>query len=189
MSTLWNTGSLLFLAAGIPKQHITLLHCTTAYPAPLDEVNLKAMCHLQQAFGTKVGYSDHTLGIEVPIAAVALGATLIEKHITLDRTMEGPDHQASLEPHEWKAMVTAIRQVEKALSGSGCKEVTPSEWKNRAAARKSIVARTMIRRGELFSAENLTVKRPGTGLSPMLWDSVLGQPAKRDFQEDELIEL
>jgi sialic acid synthase SpsE len=152
----------------------------------LDEVNLKAMCHLQQAFGTKVGYSDHTLGIEVPIAAVALGATLIEKHITLDRTMEGPDHQASLEPHEWKAMVTAIRQVEKALSGSGC---TPSEWKNRAAARKSIVARTMIRRGELFSAENLTVKRPGTGLSPMLWDSVLGQPAKRDFQEDELIEL
>jgi N,N'-diacetyllegionaminate synthase len=147
------------------------------------------MLHIQHEFGTKVGYSDHTLGIEVPIAAVALGATMIEKHFTLDKSMEGPDHKASLEPCELKAMVSAIRNIEKALSGSGLKEVSPSEQKNIAIARKSIVAIKKIHQGEIFSEENIGVKRPGTGVSPMQWDEVIGKSAVRDFEEDELITI
>ena len=179
----------VFTHAGINKENITILHCNTEYPTPMKDVNLKAMLHIQEVFGTKVGYSDHTLGIEVPIAAVALGAGVIEKHFTLDKTMEGPDHKASLEPKELKAMVEAIRNIEKALSGSGYKEISPSESKNKEIARKSIVAKTNIKKGEAFSEQNLTVKRPGNGVNPMLWDEVLGKKAKRDFNEDELIEL
>lgn len=179
----------VFTHAGINKENITILHCNTEYPTPMKDVNLKAMLHIQEVLGTKVGYSDHTLGIEVPIAAVALGAGVIEKHFTLDKTMEGPDHKASLDPRELKAMVEAIRNIEKALSGSGYKEVSPSESKNREIARKSIVAKTNIKKGEAFSEQNLTVKRPGNGVNPMLWDNVLGKKAKRDFKEDELIEL
>ncbi len=179
----------VFTHAGINEENITILHCNTEYPTPMKDVNLKAMLHIQEVLGTKVGYSDHTLGIEVPIAAVALGAGLIEKHFTLDKTMEGPDHKASLDPRELKAMVEAIRNIEKALSGSGYKEVSPSESKNREIARKSIVAKTNIKKGEAFSEQNLTVKRPGNGVNPMLWDNVLGKKAKRDFKEDELIEL
>lgn len=179
----------VFLSAGIPKENITILHCNTEYPTPMEDVNLKAMLQIQQEFGTKVGYSDHTLGIEVPIAAVALGATIIEKHFTLDKTMEGPDHKASLEPKELKAMVKAIRNIEKAISGSGNKEVTESELKNIAIARKSIVAKRNIEKGELLTEENITVKRPGTGISPMQWDEVIGKRADMNFREDELIEL
>lgn len=179
----------VFTNAGINMENITILHCNTEYPTPMEDVNLKAMLHLQHVFGTEVGYSDHTLGIEVPIAAVALGATMIEKHFTLDKSMEGPDHKASLEPGELKAMVSAIRNIEKALSGSGLKEVSPSEQKNIAIARKSIVAIKKIHKGEIFSEENIGVKRPGTGISPMQWDEVIGKTAVRDFEEDELIEL
>lgn len=179
----------VFTHAGINKENIVILHCNTEYPTPMKDVNLKAMLHIQEVLGTKVGYSDHTLGIEVPIAAVALGAGVIEKHFTLDKTMEGPDHKASLEPKELKAMVEAIRNIEKALSGSGYKEVSLSESKNREIARKSIVAKTNIKKGEAFSEQNLTVKRPGNGVNPMLWDNVLGKKAKRNFKEDELIEL
>jgi len=179
----------VFLSKDIQKENIIILHCNTEYPTPMEDVNLKAMLHIQKEFGTKVGYSDHTLGIEVPIAAVALGASVIEKHITLDKTMEGPDHKASLEPQELKAMVLAIRNIEKALSGSGYKEISPSELKNREIARKSIVAKHKIKKGDIFTEQNLTVKRPGNGISPMLWDKVLGQKATRDFKEDELIEI
>ena len=174
---------------GIRKDNITVLHCNTEYPTPMKDVNLKAMLHIKNELGVRVGYSDHTLGIEVPIAAVALGAEVIEKHITLDRTMEGPDHKASLEPDELKAMVKAIRNIEDALSGSGIKEPSPSEKKNLVIARKSIIALKAIAKGEFLTEKNLTVKRPGTGLSPMQWDSVLGTAAIRDFNEDELIEL
>ncbi len=169
-------------------EDIRLLHCNTEYPTPFEDVNLNAMKTMREAFGCEVGYSDHTRGIEVPIAAAALGATVIEKHFTLDRTMEGPDHKASLEPDELAAMVQGIRHIEKAL-GSGIKEPSPSEKKNIAVARKSIVASRPIRQGEVFSEENLAVKRPGTGISPMKWNDVLGNRAKRDFEEDELIEL
>jgi len=179
----------VFTNAGVHKENITILHCNTEYPTPIEDVNLKAMLHIQHEFGTKVGYSDHTLGIEVPIAAVALGATVIEKHFTLDKTMQGPDHKASLEPDELKAMVSAIRNIEKALSGSGLKEVSPSEQKNIAIARKSIVAIKKIHKGEIFSEENIGVKRPGTGISPMQWDEVIGKTAVRDFEEDELITI
>ena len=179
----------VFTNAGVHKENITILHCNTEYPTPIEDVNLKAMLHIQHEFGTKVGYSDHTLGIEVPIAAVALGATVIEKHFTLDKSMEGPDHKASLEPGELKAMVSAIRNIEKALSGSGLKEVSPSEQKNIAIARKSIVAIKKIHQGEIFSEENIGVKRPGTGISPMQWDKVIGKTAVRDFEEDELITI
>ena len=144
---------------------------------------------LRKEFGVEVGYSDHTKGIEVPIAAVALGATVIEKHFTLDRNMEGPDHKASLEPDELKAMVSAIRNIEKAVGGDGTKHVSESEKKNIAIARKSIVAACDIKAGEVFTEQNLTVKRPGNGISPMRWEEVLGQKAKKDFNEDELIEL
>lgn len=179
----------VFTEAGISKENIIILHCNTEYPTPMDDVNLKAMLHIQEVFGTEIGYSDHTLGIEVPIAAVALGASIIEKHFTLDKTMIGPDHSASLEPDELKAMVSAIRNLEKALSGSGMKEVSPSEQKNMAIARKSIVATKEIHKGELFTEDNIGVKRPGTGISPMKWDEVVGCKAKRDFEPDELIEF
>ncbi|MBM0651458.1 N-acetylneuraminate synthase [Capnocytophaga genosp. AHN8471] len=174
---------------GINKDKITILHCNTEYPTPMEDVNLRAMLHIQQELGVPIGYSDHTLGIEVPIAAVALGATVIEKHFTLDKTLPGPDHKASLEPEELKAMVIAIRNIEKAIGGSGLKEVSKSEVKNKPIARKSIVATKTIKKGDLFSAENLTVKRPGTGISPMQWDEVIGKIAKKDFEEDDLIEL
>ena len=173
---------------GLSKENLTLLHCNTEYPTPFEDVNLKAMDTLHKEFGVEVGYSDHTRGIEVPIAAVALGATVIEKHFTLNRNMPGPDHKASLEPNELKAMVSAIRNIEKAL-GNSEKKVSDSERKNIAIARKSIVAATNIRKGEILTEENLTVKRPGTGISPMRWEEVLGTTAVRDFQEDELIEI
>ncbi|WP_297962930.1 N-acetylneuraminate synthase [uncultured Anaerovibrio sp.] len=179
-------------AIDVLKKHgagkITLLHCTTNYPTPMDDVNLRAMLTLEKECGCAVGYSDHTQGIEVPIAAVAMGATVIEKHFTLDRNMDGPDHKASLEPDELKAMVSAIRNVEKAM-GDGNKVPSPSEMANIAVVRKSIIAAKDIRAGEIFSEENLTTKRPGTGINPMRWNEVLGQKAKRDFAEDELIEL
>ena len=168
--------------------NIKLLHCNTEYPTPFEDVNLTAMQTMHRAFGLDVGYSDHTKGIEVPIAAAALGATVIEKHFTLDRNMEGPDHKASLEPDELKAMVDSIRHIEKAL-GNGIKTRSPSEKKNLAVARKSIVAKKSIKAGETLTEENITVKRPGTGISPMRWFDVLGSKAARDFAEDELIEL
>ncbi len=169
-------------------EDITVLHCTTEYPTPFSDVNLKAMETIKNKFNVKVGYSDHTKGIEVPIAAVAMGATVIEKHFTLDKNMEGPDHKASLEPEELKAMVDAIRNIELAL-GTGVKEPAPSEIKNINIARKSIIAKCDIKAGEVFTEENLTVKRPGDGISPMKWYDVLGKVASRDFVEDELIEL
>ena len=173
---------------GLTKDQITILHCNTEYPTPFEDVNLRAMQTIKERFGTQVGYSDHTRGIEVPIAAVSLGATVIEKHFTLDRNMPGPDHKASLEPDELKAMVSAIRNIEKAL-GSAEKKISDSERKNIAIARKSIVAATNIKKGEVLTEENITVKRPGTGISPMRWEEVLGTTAGRDFQEDELIVL
>lgn len=179
----------VLLQHGIPKEHITVLHCNTEYPTPMEDVNLNAMKHIRDEFGVNVGYSDHTNGIEVPIAAVALGATVIEKHFTLDRNLPGPDHKASLEPDELKAMISAIRNIEKAISGSGKKERSTSEAKNLDIARKSIIASKSIKKGDIFTTENITVKRPGTGISPMLWDEILGQKAKFDFQEDELIRL
>jgi N,N'-diacetyllegionaminate synthase len=174
--------------AGTPRANITILHCTTEYPTPAAEVNLRAMLSIQKAFGVEVGYSDHTRGIEVAIAAVALGASVIEKHFTLDRSLPGPDHQSSLEPEELKAMVAAIRNIEIAL-GDGIKHPTPSEARNKPVARKSLVASQVIRAGEPFTAENLTTKRPGTGISPMRWDEVVGRAASRDFMADELIQL
>jgi N,N'-diacetyllegionaminate synthase len=174
---------------GVAKENITILHCNTEYPTPMQDVNLKAMNSIGDLLGVKIGYSDHTQGIEVPIAAVALGATVIEKHFTLDRNLRGPDHKASLEPHELKAMVQAIRNIEKAISGSGIKTPSPSEQKNIVVARKSIVAARLIRKGELYTEENLTVKRPGNGISPMQWDVVIGQKAAKDFEPDELIEI
>jgi N,N'-diacetyllegionaminate synthase len=167
---------------------ITLLHCTTQYPTPYEDVNLKAMLTLRETFGCKVGYSDHTPGIEVPIAAVAMGATVIEKHFTLDRNMEGPDHKASLEPDELKQMVESIRNIERAL-GDGIKKPAPSEVENIVVARRSIIAARNIKKGEILTEENLTVKRPGNGISPMRWDDIIGTKAVRDFGEDELIEL
>ncbi|OFX37864.1 MAG: N-acetylneuraminate synthase [Bacteroidetes bacterium GWA2_32_17] len=179
----------ILIDAGTPKKNITVLHANTEYPTPFEDVNLLAMQTIGRTFDVKVGYSDHTNGIEVPIAAVALGACVIEKHFTLDRNMEGPDHKASLEPPELKAMVSAIRNIEKAMSGNGNKEPSNSEKKNIPIARKSIVAKTNIKKGEIFSENNLTVKRPGTGISPMLWHNVIGQKAQTDFQPDDLISL
>ena len=169
-------------------KEIKLLHCNTEYPTPFEDVNLKAMQAMHDEFHLEVGYSDHTKGIEVPIAAVALGATIIEKHFTLDRNMEGPDHKASLEPQELAEMVCCIRNIEKAL-GSGDKMPSPSEKKNIAVARKSIVAKSKIKAGDTLTEENITVKRPGTGISPMKWFEVLGTKAVKDFDEDELIIL
>lgn len=173
---------------GLTMDQISLLHCNTEYPTPMKDVNLKAMDDLKHEFGVKVGYSDHTKGIEVPIAAVAMGAQIIEKHFTLDHNMEGPDHKASLEPDELKAMVDAIRNIEMAI-GDGVKHVSESERKNIAIARKSIIAARAIKKGETLSEENLTVKRPGNGISPMKWKEVIGTVAVRDFKEDEVIEL
>ena len=191
MSTMEDIEAALqvFLSAGLERKDITILHCNTEYPTPFVDVNLKAMLSIGERFKTPIGYSDHTSGIEVPIAAVALGACVIEKHFTLDKNMEGPDHRASLEPHELKAMVEAIRNIEKAISGSGVKEPSPSEKKNIKIARKSIVASKRIKKGDLLTENNITTKRPGTGISPMKWDEVIGQSAFRNFEEDELIEL
>jgi N,N'-diacetyllegionaminate synthase len=174
--------------AGTPKDRITLLHCTSEYPTPMTHVNLRAMITMRDAFGVAVGYSDHTRGIEVAIAAVALGATVIEKHFTLDRSLPGPDHQASLEPHELATLVRAIRNIEQAM-GDGLKRPTKEELANAAAARKSVVAACPIRAGEVFSRANLTVKRPATGLSPMRWDEIIGRKAPRDFHTDEAVQL
>ena len=173
---------------GTARTKITVLHCTTEYPTPMAEVNLRAMQSIHAAFGVEVGYSDHTQGIEVAIAAVAMGAKVIEKHFTLDRNLPGPDHKASLEPVELKAMVTAIRNIEIAL-GDGIKHLTLGESKNKLVVHKSLVAATAIRAGECFTEANLTVKRPGTGISPMRWDEVIGRLAVRNFEVDELIEL
>lgn len=178
----------VLLNNGVTRDQITILHCNTEYPTPMCDVNLKAMHEIGNKFGVNIGYSDHTEGIEIPIAAVALGATVIEKHFTLDKTMEGPDHRASLEPDELKAMVKAIRNVELAL-GDGHKSVSLSECKNIEIARKSIVAACDIKKGEILTDANLTVKRPGNGISPMLWEQVVGTRAKRDYQEEEMIEL
>ncbi len=169
-------------------EDIRLLHCTTEYPAPFSDVNLRAMCAMKEHFGLEVGYSDHTKGIEVPIAAVAMGAQIIEKHFTLSCDMEGPDHKASLEPHELKQMIASIRNIEQAL-GNGIKAPAKSEKKNIAVARKSIVALADIKKGEILSEKNMTTKRPGNGISPMRWNEVIGTAAVRDFSEDELIEL
>ena len=174
--------------SGTSRANVTVMHCNTEYPTPMIDVNLKAMLSIRNSLGVEVGYSDHTLGIEVPVAAVALGATVIEKHFTLDRTLPGPDHRASLEPIELKAMVQSIRNVEKAM-GDGIKRASPSELKNKPIARKSIVAAMDINKGVRITEENITVKRPGTGISPMLWGEVLGKVAIRDFKSDELIEL
>jgi N,N'-diacetyllegionaminate synthase len=174
--------------AGTPRSLITVLHCTTEYPTPMDEVNLSAMQSIRAAFGVATGYSDHTAGIEVSIAAAALGATVIEKHFTLDKNLPGPDHKASLEPDELKSMVSAIRNIEVAL-GDGIKRLTPSEVRNKPVARKSLVASKAIKAGEILSADNITAKRPGTGVSPMSWDIVMGLKAVRDFSVDELIEI
>lgn len=190
MATIDEIGAALALLeqAGTPRDRITVLHCNTEYPTPMTDVNLRAMLTIRDTLGVAVGYSDHTTGIEVAIAAVALGATVIEKHFTLDRNLPGPDHQASLEPAELEAMVAAIRNIEIAL-GDGIKRPTPSEAKNKPVARKSLVASQTIKAGEVFSAQNITAKRPGTGISPMRWDEVMGRAAPRDFSADELIEL
>jgi len=177
----------VLMQSGTAPEAIMVLHCNTEYPTPFEDVNLRAMVTIKAAFpGIQVGYSDHTPGIEVPIAAVALGARVIEKHFTLDRNMEGPDHKASLEPGELKSMVTAIRNIEKAM-GNGIKKPSPSELKNKPIARKSIVAVRNIGKGETFIQENLGVKRPGTGISPMQWDEVVGKKALRNFNKDEII--
>ena len=174
--------------AGTSRDKMTVLHCTTEYPTPMADVNLRAMQNIKRTFGVEVGYSDHTSGVEVAVAAVALGATVIEKHFTLDRNLPGPDHKASLEPSELKAMVSAIRNIEVAL-GDGIKRLTQSEVKNKPIARKSLVAIQAIKAGDLFSEWNITTKRPGTGISPMQWDEVIGRTAHRNFAVDELIEL
>ena len=173
-------------SAGTKKENITVLHANTMYPTPMEDVNLKAMVTIGNTFDIAYGYSDHTLGIEVDIAAVALGATVIEKHFTLDKTMEGPDHKASLEPDELNAMVSAIRNIEKAL-GSSVKKPSKSEIPNIEIARKSIVASCHIKKGEVLSEENLAVKRPSNGINPMRWDEIIGTVASKDYSEDELI--
>jgi N,N'-diacetyllegionaminate synthase len=188
MSTIEDVDAAIKVLIDNGAGKITLLHCTTNYPTPMEDVNLKAMITLKERYRCSVGYSDHTNGIEVPIAAVAMGASVIEKHFTLDRSMSGPDHKASLEPNELKAMVDAIRNIELAL-GDGIKVPAESEMKNMNIARKSIIAAKPIKKGEILSDSNLTTKRPGTGISPMLWNSVLGTKAVRDFDEDELIEI
>ena len=178
----------VLIEAGVKKNDLTILHCNTDYPTPMKDVNLKSMVTIRDELEVKVGYSDHTLGIEIPVAAVALGAKVIEKHFTLDRKMLGPDHAASLEPDELKSMVSAIRNIDIAL-GDGFKKPSPSEEKNITIARKSIVAEKTIKKGEIFSEKNLAVKRPGTGISPMYWDEVIGKVADRNFLKDDLIKL
>lgn len=188
MSTLDDIRSAVSVLKDNGAGKLTILHCTTEYPTPFNDVNLKAMLTIKEEFGVEVGYSDHTPGIEVPIAATALGATVIEKHFTLDRNMEGPDHKASLEPDELKSMIISIRHIESAL-GDGIKQPAESEIKNMNVARKSIIARKNIKAGEVFTEENLTVKRPGDGISPMRWFDIIGRIASRDFGEDELIDI
>lgn len=173
---------------GIDRSSIVVLQCNTEYPTPMVDANLQAMVNIGRAFGVEMGYSDHTLGTEVAIAAVALGACVIEKHFTLDKSLPGPDHQASLEPNIFADMVRAIRNIESAM-GDGIKRPSASEMKNRPVARKSLVARNVIRAGEHFNVDNLTAKRPGTGISPMRWDEVIGRIAPRNFEPDEIIEL
>tara|TARA_B100000674_G_C37981726_1_gene982827 strand:- start:1671 stop:2684 length:1014 start_codon:yes stop_codon:yes gene_type:complete len=172
---------------GLSRTQITVLHCTTEYPAPPEEINLRAMNTIEQAFGVSVGYSDHTEGIAVPIAAVAMGARVIEKHLTLDRNLQGPDHKASLEPHQFTEMVKGIRTIECAL-GDGIKKPTHSEIPNKLVARKSLVASQPIKKGDIFSEFNVTSKRPGSGISPMYWDSFLGRTSSRHYLPDELLE-
>ena len=174
--------------SGTQRVRVTVLHCTTAYPAPMSDINLRAMQSIRTKFGVDVGYSDHTLGIEISLAAVALGATVIEKHFTLDRTLPGPDHKASLEPKELKSMIDGIRNIEEAM-GDGVKRLMPSEASNLWVIRQSIVASRKIEMNELFTAENLATRRAGSGISPMRWEEVLGKKAIRDFHENELIEL
>ena len=188
MATLQETRGAMnvLLDSGVKKKVITVLQCNTEYPTPMEDVNLQAMLTIRDELGVSVGYSDHTLGIEVSIAAVAMGAAVIEKHFTLDRTMLGPDHAASLEPHELKTMVSAIRNIEKAM-GDGVKMPTKSEIKNIPIARKSIVAKKTIKKGERYSEENLTAKRPGTGISPMEWDNFLGKSSNDNYKVDDLI--
>jgi len=188
MSTLDEVREAVKVLREYGSSEVTVLHCNTEYPTPYADVNLKAMLTLQDQLKIKAGYSDHTKGIEVPIAAAALGASVIEKHFTLDHNMEGPDHKASLEPDELKAMVRAVRNIEEAL-GNGEKKPSESEEKNISVARKSIVAQIDILEGEVFTEENLTAKRPGTGISPMRWNGIIGQKAKRNFSADELIEI
>ncbi len=178
----------IMIKAGTNKKSITVLHANTEYPTPMEDVNLMAMLTIRDAFKVEVGYSDHTLGIEIPIAAVALGAKVIEKHFTLDKTMEGPDHKASLEPQELSAMVKAIRNIEIA-KGNGVKKPSPSEYKNISVARKSIVAAREINEGETFTEINLTTKRPGNGISPMRWNEIIGLKASRDYNKDEMIQI
>jgi len=178
----------VLVESGTPQENITVLHCNTEYPTPFEDVNLKAMQTVKTALNVKVGYSDHTQGIEVPVAAVALGAEVIEKHFTLDRNMEGPDHKASLEPAELTQMVKSIRNIEQAL-GDGIKKPSPSESTNKPIVRKSLVALKTIKNGEVFSENNVGIKRPGAGISPMRWDEITGKVAGRNFKADELIEL
>lgn len=189
MSTLNEIGDALkaLVDSGLNLSQITVLHCNTEYPTPMADVNLKAMLTIKDTFGVAVGYSDHTLGVEVSVAAVALGAAIIEKHFTLDRSLPGPDHKASLEPDELKKMVDSVRNIELAM-GDGVKQPSPSERKNIPIARKSLVAGRDIQAGEIFTKQNVDVKRPGTGLSPMLWDMVVGSKARRNFSKDEMIE-
>ena len=188
MSNLTEIDNAISVLKEYGTRKITILHCTTSYPAPTDSVNLRAMVTMKDHCGVDVGYSDHTEGIEIPIAAVALGASVIEKHFTLDKTMEGPDHKASLEPFELARMISTIRCIEAAM-GDGVKKASYSELNNIGVVRKSIIAAKDIKAGEMFSEENLTTKRPGTGISPMMWKDVLGLKAVRDFKQDELIEL
>jgi len=190
MATLEEVRSALniLLKAGAKKDKITILHCNTEYPTPMEDVNMKAMLTMADSLGVNIGYSDHTLGFEVSIAAVVMGATVIEKHFTLDRNMPGPDHAASLEPDELKELVCSIRNIEKVM-GDGIKKPSPSEEKNIPIARKSIVAKKPIELGELFLKENLTVKRPGTGISPMEWDTIINQKSNKNYQKDDLIEI
>lgn len=176
----------ILVNAGTDKNNITVLHCNTEYPTPMTDVNLRAMQTIANTFKIRTGYSDHTLGIEVPVAAVALGAEVIEKHFTLDKTLPGPDHKASLEPQELKLMIQSIRNIEKAL-GDGIKKPSKSEIPNKIIARKSIVTKTAIKKGEILNEDNLTIKRPGNGISPMRWDEIIGSIAQKDYEEDELI--
>jgi N,N'-diacetyllegionaminate synthase len=177
----------VLMKAGLNRSMITVLHCTSTYPAPFTDLNLKAISTIKEKFNVAVGYSDHSLGIEIPIAAVALGATVIEKHLTLDKSMPGPDHIASIEPHEFKQMVEAIRNIESSL-GDGDKRPVDSELKNVEIVRRSIVAKSTIQKGEMFSEVNLACKRPATGMSPMFWDSLIGKVSTKDYSADDLIE-
>ena len=178
----------VLLAGGLTKEKITILHCNTEYPTPMEDVNLKAMLHIEHILQVKIGYSDHTLGIEVPIAATALGAKVIEKHFTLDRNLPGPDHSASLEPNELKAMVQGIRNIEKALSGNGIKSPSPSESKNKIVARKSILLNKDLVAGTILTKEDLAIKRPGNGISPMKINEVIGKELKTDKQNETILQ-